>query len=189
MTKAREVMREPDVNSGMITDIYISPLELRQGNHNPEGTKILSIRKGESAELEGFEISFTEFKMTPHGTGGDFSVGAVLHISKGDFNYTAIPELIINAEGRRAQSAIIPAHNPYGKEIKISLTAMNADDKRIDLIFQGFSESKNAGHSHNEQLIIEFSQKPFMSILWLGTILMLIGTVIALIQSTKAASA
>ena len=127
--------------------------------------------------------------MTPHGNGGDFSVGAVLDIRKDDFKYTAIPELIISSEGRRAKPAIIPTQNPYGKEIKISLTAMNADDKRIDLVFQGFSDDVHVGHNHDEQLVIEFSQKPFMSILWLGTILMLIGTVISLIQRTRAASA
>jgi cytochrome c-type biogenesis protein CcmF len=184
-TKNRETMREPDVRSGWISDVYIAPLELRAAKHNHDTE--LSIVKGETKILEGYNITFERFDMSPHGDSGDFHVGAVVNFGKGDHAHTITPLMIMSAEGRRSQPAVIPPHDKYGKEIIITLTAMNADEKRINLAFQGLTDEiiSNAG---GEQLVVEISTKPFMSILWLGTVLMIIGSIIAFSQRIKTAS-
>ena len=186
MTKAREMMREPDVKSGFITDLYIAPLELRQPEHN-HGTT-LTISKGETKEIQGYQVKFTEFQMTPHEDGRNFQVGAVLHVVKGDHHHTVTPILLMGSDGKKTKPAIIHEKSAYGPEVSVTLNNLNADTKMVELVFSGIGEAEAVDHDHAEQLVIEFSQKPFMSILWLGTILLLAGTLISFTQRIKSFS-
>ncbi len=186
ITRAREMMREPDVKSGIINDIYISPLERRQADHN-HGS-ILTLTKGETKEIQGYQVTFTSFKMTPHEDGKNFQVGAVLHIVKGDFHHTVTPILLVGSERQRSEPALIKPNNAYGPEITVTLNNLNADTKMVELVFEGLGETETVAHDHPEHLVVEFSQKPFMSILWFGTILLIIGTLISFIQRIKSIS-
>jgi len=186
LTKAREMMREPDVQSGIISDVYIAPLELRQSDHNHGSS--LAISKGQTKQIQGYQVTFTEFKMTPHEDGRNFQVGAVLHIVKEDFHHTVTPILLMGSEGKQSQPAIIQPKDAYGPEKTVALNNLNADTKMVELVFEGLGDTEAVTHDHPEQLIIEFSQKPFMSILWLGTILLIIGTLISFTQRIKSFS-
>ena len=186
LTGARDMMREPDVKWGIINDIYISPLEIKQADHNHSSS--LTITKGETKEIQGYQVTFTSFKMTPHEDGKNFQVGAVLHIVKGDFHHTVTPVLLMESEKRRSEPALIKQKNAYGPEITVTLNNLNADTKMVELEFEGLGEAEAVTHDHPEQLVVEFSQKPFMSILWFGTILLIIGTLISFTQRIKSIS-
>ncbi|MEE9119005.1 MAG: hypothetical protein V3U02_10490, partial [Calditrichia bacterium] len=186
LTGAGDMMREPDVKWGIINDIYISPLEIRQADHNHSSS--LTITKGETKEIQGYQVTFTSFKMTPHEDGKNFQVGAVLHIVKGDFHHTVTPVLLMGSEKRRSEPALIKQKNAYGPEITVTLNNLNADTKMVELEFEGLGEAEAVTHDHPEQLVVEFSQKPFMSILWFGTILLIIGTLISFTQRIKSIS-
>jgi cytochrome c-type biogenesis protein CcmF len=186
MTKAREIMREPDVKSGFLSDVYIAPLELRQAEHN-HGS-VLTLSKGQTKEIQGYQVKFTEFQMTPHEDGQNFRVGAVLHVVKGEHHHTVTPVILMGPDGRKTQPAIIHQKTAYAPEVSVTLTNLNADTKMVELAFSGLGESEEADHDHAEQLVVEFSQKPFMSILWLGTILLLVGTLISFTQRIKSFS-
>jgi cytochrome c-type biogenesis protein CcmF len=183
LTKAKEMMREPHVKSGIVNDIYISPLERRQSDHNHGST--LTIAKGETKEIRGYQVNFTEFKMTPHEDGRNFKVGAVLHIVKGDFHHTVTPVMLMGSEGRQSKPAVIQPKSAYNPEITVTLNNLNADTKMVELAFTGVGEAEAVTHDHPEQLVVEFSQKPFMTILWIGTILLVLGTLISLSQRIK----
>jgi len=186
LTKAREMMREPDVKSGVINDIYIAPLELRKNEHNHGST--LTLSKGQTKEIQGYQVKFTEFQMTPHEDGQNFQVGAVLHVVKGEHHHTVTPSIIMGSDGRKTQPAIIHQKTAYDPEVSVTLTNLNADTKMVELSFSGLNEAGDVDHDHAEQLVVEFSQKPFMSILWLGTILLLAGTLLSFTQRIKSVS-
>jgi cytochrome c-type biogenesis protein CcmF len=184
-TKNSEVMREPHVKSGFISDLYISPLELRPAAQSNHGSH-LSLVKGETKKVEGLSVTFLNFDMKPHDDGSSFNVGAVLQVGDGDHTHTVMPVLTMGAGGKHSEPVEIPTHGKYEPEISVTLNALDADKKSVDLHFQGLGGSPSASESRTgEQLIIEFSRKPFMSILWLGSILLLVGSVIALTHRLK----
>ena len=53
---------------------------------------------------------------------------------------------------------------------------MGANPKNFDSDFDGLSEDVAAEHDHRDQLLVEVSEKPFMNILWIGTIILTLGT-------------
>jgi cytochrome c-type biogenesis protein CcmF len=183
MTKSQEMMREPDVKSGIINDVYIAPLELRKSEHNHGST--LTIAKGETKEIQGYRINFTEFQMTPHEDGRNFQVGAVLHVVKGEHHHTVTPIMMMGSEGRSSRPAVIHQKSAYGPEVSVTLNNLNADTKMVELVFSGLGETEAVDHDHAEQLVVEFSQKPFMSILWVGTVLLIIGALLSFTQRIK----
>jgi cytochrome c-type biogenesis protein CcmF len=183
LTKAQEMMREPDVKSGIINDVYIAPLELRQSQHN-HGSN-LTIAKGETKEIQGYSVKFTEFQMTPHEDGKNFQVGAVLHVVKGEHHHTVTPIMMMGSEGRSSKPAVIHQKSAYAPEVTVTLNNLNADTKMVELVFSGLAEAEAVDHDHPEQLVVEFSQKPFMSILWVGTVILIAGALISFTQRIK----
>jgi cytochrome c-type biogenesis protein CcmF len=126
--------------------------------------------------------------MTPHDDGRNFQVGAVLHVVKGEHHHTVTPLLIMGPDGRKTQPAIIQQKSADGPEVSVTLNNLNADTKMVELVFSGLGESEAMDHDHPEQLVVEFSQKPFMSILWVGTVILIIGTLISFTQRMKSFS-
>ena len=184
-TKYNEgMMREPDVKPGIISDLYISPLEERTTHeHNAEGHSF-SLVKGQTTEESGYKITFVSFNMQSHEGGGHMRVGADLKVEINNQTYDISPAMIMGEQGREMAPAKLPvlSESANKKTPLIFLSALNADTKQITLAIQGVEEKTE---EHTSQLIIEFSKKPFMGILWLGTILLTLGTIVAFIKRVK----
>ncbi len=168
------VMREPHVFESLFADIYLSPLERREhdGAHAGAG---MQIKKGETKNYADLQVTFLSFEMGNHLAEGQFGVGAVLDIKRGDEVRKVTPVMVISDKGRNSIPAPVGFSNPGEKSFEVSLTAMNADAKMVELTFSGLE----AGAKQKEQLLIEISHKPFMSILWAGTVLIMLGSIIS----------
>jgi cytochrome c-type biogenesis protein CcmF len=184
-TKYNEgMMREPDIKAGIICDLYISPLEERNTHaHDAQGHSF-SLAKGQTTEESGYKITFTGFNMESHEGGGHMRVGADLKVEFNNQTYDISPAMIMSEQGRQMAPAKLPvsAETDNKKIPLIFLSALNADTKQVTLAIQGIEE---ATEEHTSQLIVEFSKKPFMGILWFGTILLTLGTIVAFIKRVK----
>jgi cytochrome c-type biogenesis protein CcmF len=147
------------------------------------------MKKGETKQISGLNVTFTEFEMANHQTAGHFRVGAVLEIEKEDEKFVVKPAIIMGSEGREVEPALLPGmpHSEDSGHPAVILAGLNADEKRIQLVFQGLHEEQPQEEVAREQLIVEVSEKPFMSILWIGTILLILGSIIAFMKRLKAA--
>ena len=178
------VMREPDIVEGIFRDLYISPLETRE-SHNHDSENEFTLTRGQSTELSGYKITFTDFNMGSNDSGGHMRVGADLEVEFDNQVYNITPAIIMGAQGREMAPAKLPVISDIenaGQPV-ILLASLNADSKQVNLIMRGL------GHNTDEtvsQLIVEFSLKPFMGILWFGTILLTLGTIIAFVKRVKA---
>jgi cytochrome c-type biogenesis protein CcmF len=176
------VMREPDVKPGLFSDIYISPLERKQGQSH-EGMRV-TLLKGEKKSILGYEVTFKGFLMQNHQGGEGFRVGAELEFLKEETKYNITPAILMGETGRKLIPATLPVLQKDQKEsvhkhASVFLTNVNADEKKIDLLVQGLENEETQMLVGTEQLLIEVNKKPFMSILWIGTILLILGTFIS----------
>jgi len=179
------VMREPDIKAGILTDFYISPLETRSGHDHAGGDNLFLI-KGETDTYQGYRITFRNFEMTNHGedSSARMQVAAILDVEFEGRKYELKPALVIGSRGRRMKSAALPFSKDMGDSSlapAVSLAGLNADNKSIELQFSGVAGDQG---EQKEELIVEVSRKPFMSILWTGTLIMIAGTIIALRRRT-----
>lgn len=170
-------MREPDIKYGALIDFYIAPLELRKESATNRGSTLI-LKKEETKTFYGMNIHFHAFNMSTDHESGNFRVGAELVIKTKDKNYNITPFLDMGSENKNSTPVSIPMN--YGNEIQIKLSSINADTKEIKLEFEGLPESQTTSDEPVEQLLLEVSTKPFMNVLWLGTIIFTIGTIIAI---------
>jgi cytochrome c-type biogenesis protein CcmF len=175
----RELMREPDIVPGFLFDLYLSPLEHRSSQTN---SNTLLIKKGEHKQIAGYDILFTGFEMTSHQEMGAFRVGANLEVTVANRMVTVKPALLITDKGRQLLPVTLPTANEKSTTPvpTVALNNLNADEKVIELVFSGLESEHGEQNQNSEELVVEFSKKPFMSILWTGSVLMLLGTFIAL---------
>jgi len=176
----QNVMREPDVKSGILYDLYISPLERRVKSTQFSQPDILVLQKGETKEINGIQIHFVEFDMNPHADTGPMKVGAKLEITDGKWTQKITPIMNLGSTGQKSGPFSF-YRNPEHKseEIIVSLNRINANTKTIELVFEGFSGS-NELSDESELIILDVSKKPFINMVWLGTIFIVVGTVVAL---------
>ena len=168
-------MRTPYIRITPLYDLYLAPLENQTGEES--GEKMILLKKGESKEVGGYDIKFVGFDMSAHGMEGGMRVGATLEITYENEKQTLTPAIVMGAA--EAEDSLRVVLLPGGND-HLFLERINADDKSIvlDLIQTNPQLGKNL-------LVLEVSRKPLINVLWLGTILIMAGLVIATYRRAK----
>ncbi len=177
----QSMLREPDIKIFPLKDLYISPIELRS---TPVGSPhmTLEITKGEKKTLGEYQIEFLRFETGQHNQSGKMSVGAVLSIAFQGGTREVVPTMTINERGERE---FVPADLPIASGLakgpakpQVALAGMSVEQKEVDLEFLGLDG--HAGSPAVQDLVVEFSTKPLMMVVWTGVVLIIAGTFIAM---------
>ncbi len=187
------LMRDPDILTGFTKDFYVSPVSYEERgnnkNNNSVGTKV-TVTKGETTDYNNTKIKFTKFDFPPDAmaamqSGKDFYIGALLEIEFEGKKYNVEPKMETkNGERSFAGVQVKEANlniellnlDALGK-IELSLSQINSNDSQ-----QKIEEAKLP------VLWVEASIKPFMSLIWIGTLTMVLGFIIAAFRRTKEAN-
>lgn len=185
-TENSGTMRNPDIESFLTHDFYIAPSGVEEQSIDTHGN--ITIHKGESIKIGSATITFSVFDMGSHNqksSNDKVKVGAVLEIISGNEKETVIPYVVYDGEPKY-----------FGAESKllggpVQLNAMNIG---------GMGEGRSAiqisvEHNHDthvsankETLIVEASVKPFISLVWIGTFLVLTGFIVSIQRRKRADS-
>jgi cytochrome c-type biogenesis protein CcmF len=170
------MLRHPYIKMNLLNDLYLAPLELSPPGEG-EKENLFSVQKGEAKKVDGYNIKFVDFDMTTHDKVDQVSVGAILEVEKNDQKETLIPAITIGrTEGDQAKGKVqLPGGEDY-----LVLKKIDADRKTIDL-----SLVLSAEETSGDLLILNVSKKPLINLYWLGTVLILLGLIIATYRRTK----
>ena len=169
-------MREPWVDEGLLKDLYISPLQVIDDGQ-AAGQNELVIAKGEAKNYAGYNIVFSAFDLEEHQERGEFRVAAVLKFEKDGHSFERAPALLLKGRETVNQPAGLPGTGADDKEgARVILAGINAGQKNIKLAFEGLGTVEKAP----QRVAMEISTKPMMSILWLGTIVLTLGSIMAM---------
>ena len=182
------LMRNPDYAAFLTRDFYIEPVSLEEGAPvSPTGGGLaLEIKKGESKVVGDVTVKFVRFDMNHTGmesaVGNDgFTIGAVLEVKRGNTTEQIVPVSVFKgteiAQRREAKSK--------DGTLGFQLMSMTVDSpaggkgSTIELNVTGLGGPAPAAQ-RSEILVIEASVKPFMSLVWTGALLMILGLGISL---------
>ena len=154
-------MRKPHIDRGLFNDIYISPLALQQ-DWGPG----LRLGKGETVVQDGYEVTFLGFDLMGHQGG---RVGTQVTISGAGAEHQVVPTLTIKPSGREQEIAYI---SDLG--LAVALDEVDAGGEVVLRLFQPDAAP--------QILILEVSQRPLISFLWLGALLAIVGSIMTLLQ-------
>ncbi|KPL00462.1 MAG: hypothetical protein AMJ91_04680 [candidate division Zixibacteria bacterium SM23_73_3] len=168
-------MRVPYIKVNLLNDLYLAPLELKEGDET--GGNLFTIKKGETKEIEGYTITFVGFDISSHEMGEGMSVGAILEVTHEKEKMILTPTVVM--EGVEEDEARSMVHLPGGKDHMV-LEKIDADRKMVmlNLLLEKEEQAKNL-------LVLEVSKKPLINVLWLGTVLIMAGLLITTYRRTK----
>ncbi|MBI5472408.1 MAG: cytochrome c biogenesis protein CcsA [Ignavibacteriae bacterium] len=186
------MMRNPDILSLLTNDLYISPVSLDQHNtHADHEHETYTLTKGKSVALGNVKATFLRFDMNAHAAkamqagGQGMAIGSVLQLTNGKANETITPA-VYYAEGSE------PTYTPSESKLingSVQLVSMNVggatEPSTVTVQVHRASESSTAAMP--EALVIEASIKPYINLLWGGTVIMIAGFILSIFKRAKEA--
>jgi len=177
------LMREPSIVVLPTKDIYIAPLSYEQtGDHSHSGSVL--IEKGKSINYENINLTFEKFEMSSDvmqamQEGRDFQLGAVMSASsngkKISFN------LYRKQSGDKVEFTSFES-----KELNLRVEMLNLSAQGVELSLSKLDEPKNKVEKQAEEvLVVNASVKPFVSLVWIGVLVVVIGFFIAFSRRLK----
>jgi len=188
----QSLMRDPDLLNLITKDLYLSPVsyedakEASGGEHNHQTTLI----KGEPFEFHGSNITFTKFNfpqdaMNSMQSGADFFIGAVIEILHDGKTYTIEPKMKSSSGVKTFEDAVVD-----GTNLKIELTNLDASGK-IEVVINELNKSDEPAQElqvvKGASLWVDISVKPFINLIWVGTLTIVLGFFIAMVRRKKEA--
>jgi len=183
------LVREPAILTLLTKDIYFSPLGYDPGNQsqNQHSHNHISLKKGDTTSFAGTKITFIRFNMAPEtmqlmSDGKDFQMGAVLEIEK-DGRKTETELLRKQTDGK------IEFTSFESEEMNLKIDLENLSAGVIEIAFSSIDDTDTQTTSvqtgGNEILMVTASIKPFVSLVWAGVAIMVIGFFIAMTRRLK----
>ncbi|MGB6278769.1 MAG: cytochrome c biogenesis protein CcsA [Syntrophobacteria bacterium] len=168
----------PHIRRGLVSDLYISPVDFQPAKEQSRSVdrKQLELKKQQKIQFQDYEITFVGFDisgMMAQKEGQGVSVGADVVVSyKGEDPLTLKPVLTMGKEGNTSSRVKLPGP----AEAYISLARIEASSGSIVLDYQGPASGQDKiAQTTPPAFIAEVSTKPGMTVLWLGTFLILFG--------------
>ncbi|MEN8193465.1 MAG: cytochrome c-type biogenesis CcmF C-terminal domain-containing protein [Bacteroidota bacterium] len=186
------LMRDPDLLNKFSKDFYVSPVSYEEGKNNSQshsgGTNV-TILKGQSTDYNGAKITFSKFNfpsnaMSAMQSGKDFYIGAILEVEFNGEKYAAEPRM----ETRAGQKAFVGTQI---SEANLNIEMLNLDASgKVELSLSQINndETEIQQEVTPGALWIEASIKPFIMLIWIGTLTVVFGFLISVIRRTQEAN-
>ncbi|MCJ7507227.1 MAG: hypothetical protein MUO85_00680, partial [candidate division Zixibacteria bacterium] len=165
------VMREPHIKSNLWGDLYLAPIEYQEGSQKDS----LKLREGETKKIGEYKIKFVGFKRTPHAQAELIKVGAILEISTDKQKQKSIPAIVMGP----TQQDELRKVQLFNTEDYLYLEEIDADFGTISLSIE------KGGEITQPVLVLEVSKKPFIWVLWLGSIIVILSLLFSAINRSK----
>jgi len=182
-TYSEGVMKNPDIANLITKDLYLSPM----GLDVPEEYSIddeIELTKGEEKEMKGMKIKFIDFdrsKFNRENMSNQNIMGAELDVTLDGKKYK------VTAQERIAQGTQehIPVRIENNDRYTFYLTQINVQNES-NIKIAVVDETLPKQNQSTETLILTASIKPFINLVWSGTILMVIGFFFSVIRRYRA---
>jgi len=171
-------MRNPSVHNLWVKDLYISPIQVIPADQGTNASKLM-IKKSETVYFENYLLNFEGYEMNDHSNvANSIEVYALIQFRQDDGNAFMIkPGIRVTGQ----QQQLLPADLP-GTGRAVNIQNIDIDNGTLTLaIDHESSNEKQPG----EMLAVEITEKPLINILWLGTIVMIIGVSVSLINRSR----
>jgi cytochrome c-type biogenesis protein CcmF len=181
------MMRHPDILNMYTKDFYITPLSVESPENNRGQS--LPLLKGESSDLAGgarvtfVDFDFDDMQKGSMLEGGAFSIGVDLRITK-EGKSEQIKAIMKNSGG---EISYVPASSTL-TPLRFTIKKMqpNKEDptqSRVELSVI----DPSAPAMTVETLVVEASIKPFINLVWMGTVTLVVGFFLTIVRRVQEA--
>jgi cytochrome c-type biogenesis protein CcmF len=189
------LIRNPDIVNRLTFDFYLAPLGLDTKEVEGSVGSLHNLKRGEQKEIDGYSVTFTGFDFDTDAhmgmmTGTDeMRIGVVLNIGKDGKTERVVPEVVNRNSEMDFRSALTSDNKIRFNVISIRPDQANPENSSVQIEAVSGGATLTTGGPTNTQdvLIVEASIKPFINLIWLGTLIGMAGLVITIIRRSREA--
>jgi len=179
------LMREPAILNLISKDVYIEPLGYDESNNqNTADGEIVKLEKGVQTDYNGVKITFDKFDisqetMSNMQAGKDFQMGAVLTLSiNGKQEEVELYRKSVSGE------VIFTEYSSENAGIKLKLANLTAQN--IEVAIAPLNQQEQTVQKPKQEVLsVTASIKPYISFVWIGVIVMVLGFFVAVARRLK----
>ncbi len=173
------LVRNPYIKKFLFYDLYISPEELKEINSSEDKQTVI-LTRGQTGKIDDYNIKFIKFDPGSHMDGKALSIGAVLEVYLSDGETLKVePRYNVSGDNRVEYE---PAYIPDSRK-NVYLLKLNADE---GMVLLGLTDKDNPDEFNpSNLLIVEVTRKPFINLVWLGLILIILGSGLSAFRRAK----
>jgi cytochrome c-type biogenesis protein CcmF len=180
------LMRIPDYVSSWAGDFYLEPLSIEQGETNQQNLIVLV--KNEPQIYGAITLTFQRFDMGAHGKGGmmggenSITIGAVLQIKTEKDVQEIVPTTTYTTQGNLEMKTAYLKNGHLGFQLVAMNVASGTKKSQVQINVVDVKGMMHTGIQKPETLIAEISVKPFMSLVWIASVMIISGLTIAMMR-------
>ncbi len=174
------IMKNPDIANLVTKDLYLSPMSLEEpGQFSP--SDIHSFKKGEEKDINGMKVKFIDFDRTKFNkdemeSGKMNIMGAELQVTIDGKTEKLVAEQEMSTNGGNPLPVKLAGNDKY----TFMLTKLSvAGESTVDIAVIDETIPKD---NAPETLVLTASIKPFINLVWGGTLVMVIGFYFSLLS-------
>jgi cytochrome c-type biogenesis protein CcmF len=175
----QSVMRHPDLINYLNRDLYVAPLSLEDPKATDDRT--ITLQKGESTDVGPLKLKFDDFdfsavQMGQMLEGKAFQIKGVVEIQDGSKKSKL--DLIMKNDGQGPEFLPVNYVTPSGEKYILQMVRLMPDKEDRAKSKMEFSIKMPLSATempHQETLVVEASIKPYINLVWMGTITLAIG--------------
>ena len=174
---SKAYMVAPDVKVQFAKDVYISPISFTPARLANQGE--LELGKTESVKYKDMQITFNKFLVQMGAGTQEITADLTFQVDENGYpkEHSVFPVLKA-ANGEMNSSEVeVP-----GTSYRVKIASVNASKGTLTLVI---SSPQSGNETAKDMLAIELSEKPFISVLWFGTIVFIIGSFLTLLIRAK----
>jgi len=182
------VLKNPDIAQFITKDLYLSPMGLEQPAQFQE-SDLHEMKKGDTIRVGDMKVQFIDFDFGGIEQGGkemqsgNFSIGATMKVTDSKYTETVSPK-VKYTNGNPEYTPAMMTDNP---NYEFYFTKMNVQGDAVATIaVVDKRNTKKEGEGVTEEtLVITASIKPFINILWIGTVVLVFGFFVSILRRRK----
>lgn len=164
-------MKNPHIERFLTHDVYISPLDMVGGGNSPTGG--VFFKAGETKQMGEVKYRFEGFTPIP----GEKSMKLIANMTAEIGGRTVPLKPTFEVDMASGEATRTPDYIPGGGQVSI-LNARPGDEGGVEMTLPGMDQ----GSLSTEVLAVEVSTKPFIGLVWLGSVITLVATFLVMIR-------
>lgn len=179
------LIREPAILNLFSKDVYLAPLGYDEGTNNNSESQALSLELEAQTNFDNAIVTYQSFikpdDMSAMSSGGQIKMGAVVSVTKDGKTFTDSTVM----QGSMGNFEYIPAMFDNAN-IKILIQKIDPGSKRAEFIISKIvNDQEITSQPKQEVLTVTASIKPYISLVWIGVIVMVLGFFVAVARRLK----
>ncbi len=187
------LIRNPDIVNRLTFDFYLAPLGLDTKEIEGVAGSTHILNRGIAMAYEDYSITFVGFDMDSDrhmmGSSNEMVIGVILDVTYDGKTERVVPEVV----NRAGEMDFRPGMTADAK-LQFNVQSIRPDQDNPDRssvsveIIKGGTKLASSGPARTQDvLIVEASIQPFINLVWLGTIVAIIGLIITIVRRSREA--